>query len=117
MANDITRLGQLAGTRHLSSMLSSQGHFPKTPTVKYLKSYRSIKTFGIQAVRYGWLGYVGSNRGAGNETGYGMTCESPAHFLLTFRHLISPHIPALMSTSACGTSGNTETQTQIFLRL
>src|SRR6266566_8795553 len=107
MANDFLHLGQSAGTSLLLFMLLSQGPFPRMHMVKYLKYYRLIRTFGIQGIRYSLLGCDGSNRGVGNETRYGTTCESPGYHLLT---ILSSHVSALTLTSAFGTSENTRTK-------
>src|SRR6266699_1212070 len=85
--------------------------------MKYSRSYRSIKTFGIRAIHYGLLRYDGSNHGAGNKTRYGTICESPTYCLLTISHHMSSHIPVPMLTYACGTSENTKIRTQVCLRL
>ncbi len=95
-------------------MLLSWGPFPKTHMVKYSKYYRLTRTFGIQAIYYGSLGCDGSNRGVGNETRYGTTCESPGYHLLT---ILSSHVSALTLTSAFGTSENTRTKMQVSLPL
>ncbi len=114
MANDFLHLGQSAGTSLLLFMLLSQGPFPRMHMVKYLKYYRLIRTFGIQGIRYSLLGCDGSNRGVGNETRYGTTCESPGYHLLT---ILSSHIPVLMLMSAFGTLENTKTRMQVSLLL